>query len=459
MNNRVTLSSAAALTPAGLTRRSVLAFAGILGGSAALAACGGPSTAGTGGAVQTAGTDWSSVTPAGKITWWSNHPGASKPIEEELIRRFAAETGIEVELVTAGANYDEVAQRFQTSAGTNNVPDLVGASDVWWFRYMINGQILPVDEVAAYLGIETEDYNAGLYADYEFNGKHWAFPYARSTPLFYYNRDLFKAAGLPDRAPKTWDEYSSWAPALAQANGGAVPMVLGSETSWSAWWFCNIMWGLGGQYSREFSLTLDDPRTLEAGEHLRRMIHRERSVAVSAADYAADFTAAVSACTIASTGSLSGILEAAKFDVGTGFLPEGPAGPACPTGGTGIAIAAGTPPEQQLAAAMFLQFIGGPEQTAYFSANTGYMPVRNSAADGAQMQAVYAKAPQFRTAVDQLATTRVQDWARSFVPSGDQHLTMALEKIMLQDTPAAEAFAAAAEAISKSFEQNVEPYL
>ena len=75
------------------------------------------------------------------------------------------------------------------------------------------------------------------------------------------------------------------------------------------------------------------------------------------------------------------------------------------------------------------------------------------------MQAVYAKAPQFRTAVDQLATTRVQDWARSFVPSGDQHLTTALEKIMLQDTPAADAFAAAADAIAKSFEQNVEPYL
>lgn len=452
-------SAGTSAVPAGLSRRNILTLAGILGGSAALAACGGPSTAGTGGAVETAGTDWGSITPADRITWWSNHPGASKPIEEELIRRFTAETGIEVDLVTAGANYDEVAQRFQASAGTNNVPDLVGASDVWWFRYMINGQILPVDDVAAHLGIDTADYNTGLYNDYEFNGSHWAFPYARSTPLFYYNRTLFKAAGLPDRAPKTWDEYNSWAPDLAAANGGAVPMALGSDTSWSAWWFCNIMWGLGGQYSKEWTLTLDDPKTLEAGEFLRRMIHRDQTVAVSAADYVADFTAGVSSCTIASTGSLSGILEAAKFDVGTGFLPEGPAGPGCPTGGTGIAIAAEKSPEQQLAAAMFLQFIGEPEQTAYFSANTGYMPVRTSAADSAEMQAVYAKAPQFRTAVDQLATTRVQDWARSFVPSGDQHLTTALEKIMLQDTPAADAFAAASDAIAKSFEQNVEPYL
>jgi len=29
-------------------------------------------------------------------------------------------------------------------------------------------------------------------------------PYARSTPLFYYNKDHYAAAGLPDRAPETW---------------------------------------------------------------------------------------------------------------------------------------------------------------------------------------------------------------------------------------------------------------
>lgn len=459
MNKRLAPAALPAALPAGLSRRNILALAGMLGGAAAVAACGGPSTAGTGGAVEASGTDWTAVTPAKKITWWSSHPGASKPIEEELIRSFTAETGIAVELVTAGANYDEVAQRFQSSAGTDNVPELVGASDVWWFRYMINGQIISVDELAGHLQIDTADYNQGLYNDYRFGDNHWAFPYARSTPLFYYNRDLFKAAGLPDRAPKTWTEYNEWAPALAAANKGAVPMTLGSATSWSAWWFCNIMWGLGGSYSQEWTLTLDDPKTIEAGEFLRRMMNQDKTLAVSAADYVADFSAGVSACTIASTGSLRGILDAAKFDVGTGFLPEGPEGAACPTGGTGIAIAADKSPEQQLAAAMFLKFIGEPERTGYFSANTGYMPVRTSAADGETMKALYKSTPQFRTAVDQLATTRVQDWARSFIPSGDQALTSALERIMLQNTPAAEAFAVAAAALTKSYEQNVEPYL
>ncbi len=47
-------------------------------------------------------------------------------------------------------------------------------------------------------------------------------PFARSTPLFYYNKKHWTAAGLPDRGPNTWDELAQWAPKLKAANGGSV---------------------------------------------------------------------------------------------------------------------------------------------------------------------------------------------------------------------------------------------
>jgi sn-glycerol 3-phosphate transport system substrate-binding protein len=443
-----------------LSRRDLLRLAALLGGSAALAACGGPSLSAGGGAAQ-GETDWTGVQPASRITWWSNHPGTSIALEQEYIRRFQEQNpGITVELVTAGSTYDEIAQRFQAAAGTDNVPDLVGASDVWWFRYMINGQIIPLDGLAQHLEIDTADYNRTLYDDYAFEGQHWALPYARSTPLFYYNREVWQRAGLPDRAPQTWDEFAQWAPALAQVVGRA-PLGLGGGTSWSAWWFCNIMWGRGGAYSDGWTVTLDRPETVEAAQYLRSMVHDRGSAYMASGEdgYVADFTSGVSAASIASTGSLTEILEQASFEVGTGFLPQGPAGAACPTGGTGIAIAAARSPEQQLAAGMFLKFLTEPEQTAHFSAGTGYMPVRTSAAELPELTAVYAAQPQFRTAVDQLATTRVQDRARAFVPSGDQYLTTALERIMLQNEDPATVLAAAAAEIGTSFEQNVERYL
>jgi sn-glycerol 3-phosphate transport system substrate-binding protein len=449
------------MIPPELSRRGLLRLGALLGGSAALAACGGPSISDSGGAAQ-ADIDWSGVKPASQITWWSNHPGTSIELEQEYIRRFQEQNpGITVNLVTAGKNYDEVAQRFQAAAGTDNTPDLVGASDVWWFRYMINGQIIPLEGLAQHLQIDTADYNRTLYDDYAFNGQHWALPYARSTPLFYYNRDVWQRAGLPDRAPETWDEFEQWAPALAQVVGKP-PLGLGTATSWAAWWFYNFMWGRGGTYSQEWTLTLDRPETLDAGEYVRALVHDKKVAAPTAGGddgYVADFSAGVTACTMASTGSLRGILQQAQFQVGTGFLPKGPAGPGCPTGGTGMAIASSRPPEQQLAAGMFLKFLTEPEQTAHFSAGTGYMPVRTSAVDSPDMTAVFAQTPQARTAVDQLATTRVQDWARAFVPSGDQYLTTAIQKIVLQNENPATAFSAAATEIKTSYEQNVARYI
>ena len=442
-----------------LNRRQILQVAAVLGGTALLSACSGPSVGGAGGAADVAVQDWTGVVPASEITWWSNHPGTSKAIEEDIIARFqAANPGIVVNLVTAGANYDEIAQRFQAASGTGNVPELVIASDVWWFRYMINGQVLPLDDLAAHLEFDTADYNPTLYADYEFTDSHWAVPYARSTPLFYYNKSVWEAAGLPDRAPETWDEFDEWAPLIA-ASSPVTPLGLGKGASWAAWWFCNMLWGRGGAYSEEWTMTLDTPEAVDAANYLQSLIYDKKTAAVAAVDQVADFGAGLTGCILGSTGNLTGIIDAAAFEVGTGFLPQGPEGAACPTGGTGIAIAADRTPEQQLAAGMFLKFLTSTENTAYFSSNTGYVPVRTSAQDGPTMTAVYAEFPQFRTAVDQLATTRSQDWGRVFVPNADQDLTTALEKIMLQQADPAEAFAVASTAIARSFDQNVQAYL
>ncbi|WP_427015285.1 ABC transporter substrate-binding protein [Pseudarthrobacter sp. P1] len=408
--------------------------------------------------METKGQDWSAVVAAKEITWWSNHPGTSKAFEEDIIKRFTAETGITVNLVTAGANYDEVAQKFQAAAGSNNLPDLVIAGDVWWFRYMVNGQIIPLDALAKHLSFDTADFNTTLYDDYKFTDSHWAVPYARSTPLFYYNKAVWTAAGLPDRAPKTWDEFDEWAPKIAAA-GPVMPLGLGKGSSWAAWWFCNMLWGRGGAYSKDWTMTLDTPEALAAAGYLQKLIYTDKTAAVAASDQVADFGTGLTGSIIGSTGSLSGLLKAAKFEVGTGFLPEGPHGPACPTGGTGLAIPASRTPEQQLAAAMLLKFLTSTENTACFSSNTGYMPVRTSAANGEAMAAVYQKTPQFRTAVDQLATTRVQDWGRVFVPNGDKDLTTALEKIMLKQADPAESFATASASIAKSYADNVKPYL
>jgi sn-glycerol 3-phosphate transport system substrate-binding protein len=446
-------------------RRTTTALAALVAGTTlALTACGGPSVgAESSDTPSTEATDWSQVEPASEITWWSNPPGQSQAVEEQLIAAFNEEhPEITVNLVTAGANYDEVAQRFQAASQTDEKPDLVIASDVWWFRYHLNDQIMPLDDVFEAIDADADDFQQGLYGDYEYEGQHWAAPYARSTPLFYYNKDMWAAAGLPDEGPESWEQLQEWSTALeAQVPAEGSPFGLSLGTSWSAWWFENMIWGQGGEYSDEFDVTLDSEESLAGGEFLRDLFHGDDAIAtVSADDSMADFASGLIASTIGSTGSLKGALDAASFEVGTAYLPDGPQGGGTPTGGTGLAISSSSTPEKQLAAAMFLEFLTNTENTATFSQATGYMPVRTSAVESDTMKAVYEQYPQFRTAVDQLAEkARPQDYIRVFVPGADALLTDALEQIVLEGTDPAEAFGSVTPQIETAYTENVEPYL
>src|SRR5690625_3039563 len=102
-------------------------------------------------------TDFSDVEPADEITFWTNHPGGSQDVENELIEEFTEETGIEVNVVTSGANYEETSQRFQTAQG-NAEADVVVLSDATWFPNYLNGSLVAVDPLLEEAGIDTSGY-------------------------------------------------------------------------------------------------------------------------------------------------------------------------------------------------------------------------------------------------------------------------------------------------------------
>ena len=78
-----------------------------------------------------------------------------------------------------------------------------------------------------------------------------------------------------------------------------------------------------------------------------------------------------------------------------------------------------------------MSWLTSPENTAWWSQNTGYMPVRKSAVESEEMQAFFADNPNFKVAVDQLAVTKAQDAARVFIPGGDQIIGGGLEEILI----------------------------
>ncbi|MGB3371713.1 MAG: ABC transporter substrate-binding protein [Rhodococcus sp. (in: high G+C Gram-positive bacteria)] len=434
-----------------IDRRKFLALTGTLAAGAALAACSSPGSSSSG---EAASGD------ASTINFWSNHPGKSQAFEQELIARFQAENpDLTVNLIDGGKNYEEVSQKFNAALSGNDVPDVVVLSDVWWFNYALTGAIEPLDGHFDAAGVDSSDYVDSLLADYNWNGNHWALPYARSTPLFYYNKAVWAQAGLPDRGPATWQEFDEWGPRIqAVVGGGKLAHGWGNAVDYLGWTFEGPIWTFGGAYSDGFELKFDDEKTIAAGQFLKDMIHTKKYAAVSS-DIANDFGAGIIASTIASTGDLSTITQNASFEFGTAFLPSTDGQPGCPTGGAGLAIPSKISEERKVNALRFIDFVTNGANTAYFSQNTGYMPVRKSAQEDPSEIAFLEANPNARTAVDQLAKTRSQDYARVFVPGGDKIIGTGLEQIALQNADVATAFASVQDQLQQIIDRQITPNL
>ena len=401
-----------------LSRRGFLGLAGIAG-AAGLAAC-----AGTGTAPSSGGNGGGS---SNTIEFWSNHPGNSKPVEQQIIAAFEkANPGLKVKLVDAGKNYEEVAQKFNASLAGGQLPDVVVVSDVTWFNFALNKQLTALDDLLSAAKADTSDYVDALYNDYNLDDKHFALPYSRSTPLFYYNKDLWKAAGLEDRGPKDWDEFLTWAPKLKAAAGSdKIVMELPDGSNYLDWVFQNMVWGYGGAYSKEWTPTFSDPGTVKAGQYLQDLA--KQGFLKLSKDPAPDFTAGIVACSMMSTGSLGGVAKDAKFGVGTAFLPgEGN----CPTGGAGVGIPATISDDRKKNALKFIEFLTNAQNTVTFTQATGYMPVRKSAVDLPEEKAFLEKNPNAKTAIEQLPKTRSQDNVRVLLPGGGARIGKGLDQIV-----------------------------
>ena len=400
-----------------------------------------------------ADVDFSGVEPAQSITFWSNHPGGSMEIEEEVIAGFTEESGIEVQLVTAGANYEEVSQRFQTAQTSDDVGDMVVVSDATWFTNFANDSLLPVDQALEAAGADTSTYQETLYDDYLYDDAHYAVPYARSTPIFYYNKDQYAEAGLEDRAPATWDEVKANSEQLQEAEVANSALAYPKEDSYPAWILGNLVWGYGGGWSSEWDMSaMTSPETVEAVQFAQDST-QDGWATVSSGTPEDDFAAGATSQILASTGSLKGILDTADFEVGVGFLPGGPAETEAvvPTGGAGVAISAKSSPEEQLASAMFLDYLTNSANTALFSEGTGYLPVRTDA----DMGAVYETTPQFQVAVEQLAKTRTQDPGRVLLPGGDLTIAKSLQTILTSDVDVTEQLQSAQDEMQSLYDNDV----
>jgi sn-glycerol 3-phosphate transport system substrate-binding protein len=289
-----------------------------------------------------------------------------------------------VEPIYSGG-YPETLQRSLTASKAGNPPDvaLLTAADVW--TAVDENIILSLEAFIEAEGGDAflEPYFQAFLEDCDVAGEMFAIPFQKSTPIFYYNKDMFREAGLdPDKPPSTWVELKDYASKLVKKSGDKT-VRWGVEIPIDQWLLSAFIMQNGGVVNNEEGneTYLNSPEAVEALEFMRSLVAEGLTPARRLfGDSSADFVAGTTAMMYNSTGSLTFVRDSATFDWGVAFLPMNVVR-AVPTGGGQLVIMSGIPEERQKAAWEFVKWMTLPEQAAKWSMLTGYVAVREDAFD------------------------------------------------------------------------------
>lgn len=347
-----------------------------------------------------------------EITFWHAMGGVNGEAMEYLVNKFNEENEYGIKVVSEyQGSYDDALNKLKSAQLGNMGADLVQVYDIGT-RFMIDsGWIIPIQDF-----MDQDDYQVNLEeniaAYYTVNDELYSMPFNSSTPLLYYNADMFQAAGISE-APTTFHEIEEIADALKTKGGAKEVISLGIY----GWFFEQFLCKQGVNYAnngngREAAATAvefdSNGGALQILEAWKNLYDAGIAPNVGRGGDAglADFSSGKAAITLGSTASLKQILEDVngKFEVGTAYFPstgDDDQGGVSIGGASLWALENGD--EKKAAATWeFVKFLVSAESQAYWNAQTGYFPVTPDSYEEDTFKENIAQYPQFQTAIDQL---------------------------------------------------------
>ncbi len=353
---------------------------------------------------------------ATEIMWWHAMSGELGRQLEKLAADFNASQSEYRIVPSYKGNYTETVTAAIFAFRSRTQPAIVQVNEIATATMTAaKGAIYPVFELmrdeqeafspAAYLPAVT-----GYYADVA--GNMLSFPFNASTPILYYNKNLFRAAGLdPEIPPKTWPEVGAAAKRLRAAGS-----VCGFTTSWPSWInvenfsaFHNLPIstkanGFGGL---DAELDFNNPTMVRHIAQLREW------QTTKVFDYSGRATTAEPrfqkgecAIFIGSSATRADIRANSKFEVGYGMLPYWPDVKSAPQntiiGGATLWVLRDRPRAEYKGVAKFFGFLSKPEIQAAWHQNTGYLPVTRAAFDLTRAQGFYDRNPGTAISIEQI---------------------------------------------------------
>lgn len=195
------------------------------------------------------------------ITVWQGWAGDEAKAFHALVARFnATHAAIHVNTLD---NVDY--QKVLTAISGGTPPDVAELFSDYLGTFANNGVIQPLDRLSTGAGINLSAFSARALNAAHYNGKLYGIPYMNDALALYWNKDIFKQAGLdPNRPPQTLSQLATMARKLEKIGPGGKILRLGVDPK--GWIVSGLTYDFGGQFATNngTKVTADTPASLNA---------------------------------------------------------------------------------------------------------------------------------------------------------------------------------------------------
>jgi len=209
------------------------------------------------------------------VVWGLTASEESKGLDAAVAEFERRHPNVDVSILSMGAG-EMNPQKLMTAIVGKVPPDIIHQDRFtigdWASRdtFMPLGELIQRDRDKPY-GIKPEEFYKACWAEATYKGKVYAIPFNTDDRALYYNRRLFREAGLdPDRPPRTWDELLDYAKKLTRYRKDGGFDRIGFIPNFGNSWLYLYSWQNGGEFMSPDgrTCTMNNPRSVEALEYM-----------------------------------------------------------------------------------------------------------------------------------------------------------------------------------------------
>ena len=351
-----------------------------------------------------------------ELQWWHAMSGANNEVVDTLAKEFnESQDAYKITPVFKGT-YPETLNAGIAAFRAKQPPAIIQVFDVGTGVMMgAEGAVMPVADVleAGGYNFDKSNYLPGIVAYYSKpDGTMLSFPYNSSSPILYYNKDIFEKAGLDvDSPPETWQDVFAAARTIKESGAAEC----GYTSTWLTWihlenfaaWN-NVAYGTNenGLAGTDVELKLNEPLYVQHFQDIADLakdgIFRYGGRTSEAKQL---FLSGECGILTESSGGLGDIVKSG-MNYGIGQLPYDANAEGAPQntipGGASLWVFGGKSDEEYKGIAEFFNFLSQTEIQSRLHQVSGYLPVTMDAYKATKDSGFYEENPGRETPILQM---------------------------------------------------------